>query len=297
MGYRLDCAIATTFSLDLLTLLMAPLSMALYQFRNKDEMLNDPSALLEALHQTADRFAVFCQNGRISVPAKDTLLYSYLEKAVISVNGPNSEGVFHPKTWLLRFEAEEEKLQVFYRFLCLSRNLTFDRSWDTVLTLEGRLEDRRKLGYSRNRPLTEFIKVLPELAVNPPNPEILKIIKIMTREVPRVRFTTPEGFDSNFRFFPIGIPGHFRFPKIGARKRTFVLSPFIAFSALKQLTDQGRNNIIISRLEELTDLSNSAYNFLQQSSRLFFMDSGVERRACERRAWQFFRSACQADYH
>lgn len=276
-GYRLDCAVATTFSLDLLTLLMAPLSMALYQYRDKNEMLNSPEALLEALHQTAGRFAVFCQNGRISVPAKDTLLYSYLEKAVIGVNPPNPKGVFHPKTWLLRFEAEKENLPVFYRFLCLSRNLTFDRSWDTVLSLEGKLEEKRKLGYSRNRPLTEFINILPELAVNPPNPEILKIIKRMKKEVPRVRFTTPEGFDPHFRFFPIGMPGHLRFPKVDKRNRTLVLSPFVSFAVLKQLTEQGRNNIVISRLQELADLTKNAYNFLQKSSRLFFMDSGAER--------------------
>jgi len=278
MGYRLDCAVATTFSLDLLTLLMAPLSMALYQVRDKEEMLNDPVALLEALQQTADRFAVFCQNGRISVPAKDTLLYSYLEKAVVSVNGPNPKGVFHPKIWLLRFEAaEEENLPVFYRFLCLSRNLTFDRSWDTVLSLEGNLEEKRKVGYSRNRPLTEFIDVLPDLAINPPSPEILKIIKIMKKEVPRVRFMAPEGFDHHFRFFPIGIPGYSRFPRVDKCNRSLVLSPFISFAALKQLTQEGRNNIIISRLEELSDISNSAYSFLQERGRLFFMDNGVER--------------------
>ena len=35
-GYQLDRAIATTFSLDLLSLLMAPLSMVLHESQSRD---------------------------------------------------------------------------------------------------------------------------------------------------------------------------------------------------------------------------------------------------------------------
>jgi len=138
-GYSLDRAIATTFSLDLLSLLMAPLSMSLYDCRNQEDVLKDPIAVLEALRLTTDRFAVFCQESRISVPNKNTRLYSLLEKVVVQVEPPNENGVFHPKVWLLRFTPDDEEQSVVYRLLCLSKNLTFDRSWDTVLALDGEL--------------------------------------------------------------------------------------------------------------------------------------------------------------
>src|SRR5690554_7042728 len=104
---------------------MAPLAMTLFEAGNREDILRDPIAVLEALRQSTDKLAIFCQQGRISVPREDTGLYSYLEGIVNDVQ-PEGEGVFHPKVWLLRFTAEDRN--TFYRFLCLSRNLIFDNS-------------------------------------------------------------------------------------------------------------------------------------------------------------------------
>ncbi len=119
--------------------------------------------LLEALRENAGRLAVFCHDGYISVPAQSTLLYSYLEQMVVPVLPEKGNGLFHPKIWVMRFTAGDEP--VFYRFLCLSRNLTFDRSWDTSLKLEGFLTDRKK-GYGRNRPLADLISMLKTIPVH-----------------------------------------------------------------------------------------------------------------------------------
>jgi hypothetical protein len=62
---------------------------------------------------------------------------------------------------VLRFAAPDQP--VVYRFLCLSRNLTFDRSWDTILLLEGRLLEQEK-EIAVNRPLSDFVAAVPELA-------------------------------------------------------------------------------------------------------------------------------------
>ena len=105
-GYSLDRAIATTFSLDLFSVLMFPLSMALECHRTTEEALNDPIALLEAIRRTSGKFGVFCQQGRIVAPANDALLLRYLEKVIIEVQPHNTDGVFHPKIWLLRFAGE-----------------------------------------------------------------------------------------------------------------------------------------------------------------------------------------------
>ena len=77
--FQLDRAVATTFSLDLLTLLAAPLSFALFECDHAEQALANPIAVLEALRRATGKFTVFCQRGRISVPRFEKLLFGYLE--------------------------------------------------------------------------------------------------------------------------------------------------------------------------------------------------------------------------
>ena len=50
IGYSLDRAVGTTYSLDLLTLLAAPLAFTLFDWEDKEGgPMMDPLALLEAL--------------------------------------------------------------------------------------------------------------------------------------------------------------------------------------------------------------------------------------------------------
>jgi hypothetical protein len=72
---------------------------------------------------------------------------------VVEVQAPKG-GVFHPKLWLLRYTAENQP--AFYRLLNLSRNLTFDRSWDIILCLEGEVVKRRKRS-NYNQSLSDFL--------------------------------------------------------------------------------------------------------------------------------------------
>ena len=98
-------------------------------------------------------------------PRPDQKLLAYLEGSVIEVQPKREGGIFHPKVWMLNFESE--KGPAIYRVLCLSRNLTFARAWDTCLRLEGRLT-QRELGYSRNRPFADLLLALPGLATRRP---------------------------------------------------------------------------------------------------------------------------------
>ena len=102
----------------------------------------DPVALLAALRQHAEKITLFCQAGAIGVPRPDQNLLAYLEGSVIEVQPKRQGGIFHPKVWVLNFESEEGP--AIYRVLCLSRNLTFARAWDTCLRLEGRLMQRQR---------------------------------------------------------------------------------------------------------------------------------------------------------
>lgn len=275
VGYQLDRAVGTTFSLDLLSLLMAPLSMTLFEADNKDEILRDPIAVLEALRRSTDKLAIFCQQGRISIPRKDTRLYSYLEEIVHDVQ-PEGEGVFHPKIWLLRFTAENRT--TFYRFLCLTRNLTFDNSWDTVLTLEGYLAEDRVYGFSNNRPLSDFIESLPELAVNGASPLVQEHIDLMSEEVRRVRFETPQNYDNDINFMPLGIKGYIRRDfDLGEYSRILTVSPFITHTIINDIFKKGSNNVLITRGESLDKLDNDKINKLQNNTEIYILDENAER--------------------
>lgn len=251
-GYAFDRGIGTTFSLDLLTLLVAPLSLALLEISETEDALRDPILLLDGIQQYADRLTIFCQAGRIAVPRQQSHLYRFLEPMIVEVQAPNG-GVFHPKVWLLRYLADD--LPPLYRLLVLSRNLTFDNSWDLMVRLEGELAVHRVNAYGRNHPLGDFIEQLPALTSRPVAPRILDHVALLQDEVRRVDFQVPEPFVDKLAFHPFGIRGY------GRRKpfdrdfnRVLVMSPFLSDGALGGLTDSGEEHVLISRPESLAKL-------------------------------------------
>lgn len=255
-GYALDCAVGTTYSLDLLALLSVPLAFTFSDWEDREgNLTNDDMALLESVKRHADRICIFCQGGEIAVPKKDQRLFAYLEQAVVEVSARKKWGVFHPKIWLLRYVAKNDAA-VCYRFICLSRNLTFDRSWDTVLVMDGKLQDR-KVAFTVNHPLADFIKALPDLAVaKPVAANVQKIVDLLQREVRKVAFEPPEGFEG-FAFWPMGLSAKPVWPFGADRgrnsRRMLIFSPFLSDGFLDRITENRRsgNCILISRADEM----------------------------------------------
>lgn len=272
-GYVLDRAVGTTFTLDLITLLMAPLSIAFFDAENREDAFKDPVLLLEALRETSGKIAVFCHDGYISVPAHSFLLYSYLESAVIPVLPESENGIFHPKTWFIRFVKDEGN--VLYRFLCLSRNLTFDKSWDTVLKLEGHVEDR-KYGYGRNKPLADFITALKRLPGSALKPGAEAHLEKILSEIRQVDFEALDGFDGNIEFFPSGIERHRRQPDISSFDRCLMISPFLTDGIVRKLARSGRNNILISRAESIDAVSDRVIEEIHGNTGIFVMNEAAE---------------------
>ncbi|MBP8131390.1 MAG: phospholipase D family protein [Candidatus Hydrogenedentes bacterium] len=251
-GYELDSAVGTTYSLDLLTLVTVPLAFTMFAWEDTDgKPVADPLALLEALRRHAGRIVLFCQSGQISIPKSSQLLYSYIEDTVVEVSAPNPRGVFHPKIWVLRFVASGEP--VLYRMLCSTRNLTFDHSWDTVLVLDGTLVDRKN-AFSVNRPLADFVRALPQMALRPLESQAQARIDVIQDELRRVSFEVPAGFD-DMTFWPLGVPNAKRWPFTGRMSRTVVVSPFVSAACLARVANGGNGNVLVSRLESLETLT------------------------------------------
>lgn len=245
-GYFLDFAIGTTFSLDLMALMTAPLSFTIFE-RECESLSPDPLALLESLRRYAGKICIFCHAGRIHIPKEyGQPLYSFLEGSVFQALPQSGEGSFHPKVWALRFISKDGP--VAYRFLCLSRNLTYDRSWDTALVFDGFLADRANAFFS-NHPLGDFIEALPTMVKDLPE-NLQKRIEQMQHEIRRVAFDLPQGFESA-AFHPMGIGNKNANPISGRIDRLLVISPFLTEGRLDPLASLGRECILISRLESI----------------------------------------------
>ncbi len=250
VGYGLDFAVGTTYSLDLITLLSVPLSFALLDRTDRfGNTVRDPLTLLGSIRKTASKFAIFCQAGCISVPPPNRTLLGLLEANVVEAVAPNG-GAFHPKCWLLRFTQDGQLPR--FRFICASRNLTSDRSWDTAVVLEGGLVDR-KVGFSRNRPLGEFFAALPTLARAPIQEDLAHRIVTLADEVRRVDFDRPEGV-KELHFHPLGLRAEHAWPFAGRMDRVLVVSPFVSGDFLRKLNGDTDELQLVTRLESVGDL-------------------------------------------
>ena len=249
---QLDVAVGTTYSLDLLSALMLPLSFAFFDWEYEDGgLVADPLALLEALRRYGDRFTIFCQSGQTRLPSKYPPLVTFLEPCIYDVEPPDAEGVFHPKVWALRFIANDGAIR--YRVLCLTRNLTFDRCWDTVVSLDGVLTERAN-AIAANHPLGDFIEALPGMARRPLSRARRQGIMKIADELRRVRFEWPEGFDENqCRFWAGGLDGKVLSPFGSRMDKVLIVSPFVADPLLSEFVGSAETHLV-SRAETLQEL-------------------------------------------
>ena len=265
-GYRLDFAVLTTYTLDLEALLVLPLSLLAHPDGGLEELLADPLRLHQAIREAGDRVHAFVDEAGIAVPHGARPLYSMLESSVHAVRAPNG-GSFHPKVWVARFtatpgaagDAEYEVPPDLLRVAILSRNLTFDRSWDVALASEAPRRDvKRRVGASR--PLGDFLSALPQMAATPMNRDLVGRVQTLADQVARASFPAPDGFDSPIAFHALGLLERRRIwqpPSNGYRM--LAIAPFVnrtGLDAVGALSDGER--ILVSRQEELDKLSADA---------------------------------------
>lgn len=236
-GSALDQAVGTTFSLNLDALLIAPAAFALFEAAREGETATrdlEPLGLLDSLRRHAQRITIFCQAGQIAPPPSHRRLMAYLEPSIVPVSAPRG-GVFHPKVWLLRYRSDDG-VTTWYRLLVLSRNLTHDRSWDTVLRLDS-TEDASGTVLPE---AGDMIAGLPGLATDGIDDERQRSLAGLADEVRTVRWHLPDGFDSA-QFLPIGFGDASVTPPLpSSPDRLMVVSPFIDGGFLSTLPGETR---------------------------------------------------------
>lgn len=252
-GYIFTAGLATTYTLDLTTLLSVPLHLALRSGDDRNAMLQDGVALLEAIRRTTDKLSIFCQHARIAAPNLPHVLYGLLESCVIEVTAPDG-GVFHPKLWVLRFKRPGSIEDVVLRLLVLSRNLTGDRSWDLSLSLDGTPSKRT---VAQNRPLSDLVAALPDLAESPPGRRIRQHCEKIADELRQTTWKELPGAFGKLAFHSLGLNRRSWLPK--PSKRLAVISPFVSASALNALAATTQEAVVlVSRPDELARVSKAS---------------------------------------
>src|SRR6266508_3970666 len=251
-GYSLDLAVGTTYSLDLGALLTAPLAFAMFDAVGADDPTGiGPLALLEAARRHANRITLFCQAGGIALPRRRSPALVYLEGSVVEVRRPAPERVFHPKLWVLRYRAPDGPL--LHRVLCLSRNLTFDRSWDLVL----RLDERPGAAVGDSQPLHDFLTELPGLALRAMPRARVDTVASLAATLAGAAFAPPEGFDQ-VEFWPLGGAAGRGWPFPSNAERVLVVSPFLTGTALDRIAPNASRATLVSRPESIDELGEAA---------------------------------------
>ena len=284
-GYNLGMAVCTTYSLDLETLIASLVAIGLNEATDT-ELLRNPVNTLHAIERVSKKIVVFCEAGQTRIPTVSSPLHLLLEKMIVPIALPESyiKGQypsFHPKTWVIQYVSKNQK--PIYRFLVMSRNLTFDRSWDVSVALEGKKEPG---GKTKVRPLLDFLGFLRDTisSQDPDRWQKRGIVDNMYDALQEVRFRSGEdvrGFkDDSFEILPLGIydepnakvydkdplfdmfndtPGH------GIHDMV-IISPFISKGAIKKLDADSKwltkssRRVLITRREELSKLKGALHN-------------------------------------
>ena len=286
-GYTLDLAVLTTYTLDLEALLALPLSAVSETEGGLEELLADPLLLLEALRRAGERIHLFVDRSGIAIPRAPRELYSVLEATVHPVRAPGG-GVFHPKVWVARFtpiepgsdtaagraEGQEDGAddRPLLRVAVLTRNLTFDRSWDVALASEAHPDPERF--FEASQPLAELIRALPDLATTPVPKDSVARVRTLADQIGRARFPPPPGFFKDpIRFHVLGLHGA-RAPwrPISDGRRTLAVAPFVNQTGLEAVRGPAwGEGLLVSlqgELDKLPDDALSAWNDVRTLSDL-----------------------------
>ena len=271
VGYTLVRAVGTTYSLDLETLMSVCIALGIQESTDSSLIMN-PFAILKSLQGLSDKLLLFCEAGQIAaMPPDRSPLMLLLDKMIVPVKLREIKGKgypsFHPKTWTLQYEdADGNQL---FRFIVLSRNLTFDRSWDVAVSLEGKLTGGK---HKSSYPIADFLTFLKDTALSKSwvsmKTEKRGILNPLIQDLPFVKFSLEDKRFLDFEILPIGI-GTVDINDDPLMWNTFhdllIISPFISTGVLRSFDQRNllknTRRHLITRITELHKIAGKLETF------------------------------------
>lgn len=246
-GTVFDTAVATTYTLDPILAMMLPVLFSGGTTSGDVTDENDAIRQLQRMRAHAGKITVFVQTGGIKIPRimKPSPVFSLLEPVLHQTTSPRG-GIFHPKVVLVRYKGEYDTTYYRLRLIVMTRNLTFDKSWDLAVILDG--EVIRKYRTDKNDVLRNFIR---SLAANSSLQSVRrKYIEELLADLTHVDWNKPEGF-TQVDFHDLAGRDIDWIPD-GDIERWGVISPFLKKEALDVLSMEPLPpSFILSREEEI----------------------------------------------
>lgn len=271
-GYKFERGIATSYSLELDTLMR--ILLALQNYNSESDMINDRFAFLQTLTKVINKgnFLMFCSAGHIS-SYKSSKLVSLLDNVISDIYV--EEGKFHPKVWILKYVyAESHKVDQddIYRFICMSKNLTNSDFLEASFSVEGKRNNRLT---GKNKNLCSFLKdVLLHADANKVNKEAFSSL---IRELDNVQFEIPDAdFEYFYQFGKEGAKKLEKYLEIKNIKKGAIISPFLNGTFIEGIAKKVKDVIIISTQNALDGISDRVYNtYLKDNENIFILADDI----------------------
>ena len=159
-----DChivyALGTTYSLNITALVSCMIPLA-FKSDTESEVFKNNVSTYVAFRKLSSKMIVFCDKCQIK-PLGDfnKNFISLLENIIFPVEVKSNttyHPAFHPKIWLIKFANDFNNEETFYRLAVMSRNISFDHSYDVSYILESSETNEH---YEETLKLIDFLKYL-----------------------------------------------------------------------------------------------------------------------------------------
>ena len=269
-GYRLNMAVGTTYSLDLETLTAINIALGIQQDVDNKLMNKNPIILLKSLQSVIDKVVIFCEDGQIKFPAKKNKLALILEKMIVPIALPRNNNskyypAFHSKTWTIEYVSKDgDKI---YKFIVLSRNMTFDRSWDVAFSITGAPADYEE---EKSRPISDFLSFLKtnikKESCNYANKT--KLLNTLKKNIIHTHFCLDSSDFNDFSILPLGIGSKScNVKKSPLFNESFddmvIMSPFLSETTIQKLNNPNNSfsqRALFTRKSELSKLTSNVFS-------------------------------------
>ncbi|PVE94110.1 phospholipase D family protein [Microbacterium sp. TPD7012] len=265
-GFTLSHAVGTTFTLTLEAALAVPLSLV-----GSGTTDDDAVGMISAVRRAVERTDVFAQAGYIGLGAASDLV-AVLEPMIHPVVTKPGR-LFHPKVWFLEFAAGDERR---YRFVCSSRNLTNDHTWDAVVALDGvPAEAADALTRRTNDGMAHLLRWLSAETRVAPRMSAARSARIaeLAESWQTIRWEHPEHV-RRLAVHVLGI-GVDTAPSVRG-SHTLIVSPFVTDDGLKHVRAlRSGETILVSRPEQLDRLNPPSFDNLSMRILDGFVDQAL----------------------